>query len=170
MEISAPCRFDRGNQEPRNQERIQITVVWTNQHRSNERGWNSLFASFDLIGYCCWSCLGYHTVYIISHSMLVCAGLLAIWEKSLRHVAMVAKFLDSTNRVPANFGRKKNTWHVRLSCMIALRNKRVALTFLPLFDNSNCRLCQERLLWSAEILLPWQRDVTFLFQCFLVRL
>ena len=51
LEMSAPCWVDHGNQEPRNQERIQMTVVWTNQHRSNERGWNSLFASFDLIGY-----------------------------------------------------------------------------------------------------------------------
>ena len=30
-------------------------------------------------------------------------------------------------------------------CMIALRNRTVAHTFLPSFDNANGRLCQERL-------------------------
>ena len=35
----------------------------------------------------------------------------------------------------------------------ALRNKTVAHTFLPSFENANGRLCQE-----PEILLTWSRD------------
>ena len=46
------------------------------------------------------------------------------------------------------YGRKKNTKKLTcmtFRCIIALKNKTVAHTFLPLFDNANGRLCQERL-------------------------
>ena len=39
-------------------------------------------------------------------------------------------------------------------CLIALRNKMVANTFLLLFDNANDRLFQERLLGKSEEELP----------------
>ena len=35
--------------------------------------------------------------------------------------------------------------------LIVLRNKTVAHTFLPSFDNANSRLCQERFLRSSNI-------------------
>ena len=43
-----------------------------------------------------------------------------------------------------------------MTCMtflyiIALRNKTVAHTFLPSFDNANDRLCQERLMKSRNL-------------------
>ena len=115
-------------------------------------------------------------------------------EMSLRHVAMVAKFLDlnkpwsptsypgqfalselkeeAWNRVRwrefsrqawqvtshpksprttgneaawfSKYGRKNEKLEMTFLCMIALRNKTVAHTFLPLFNNTNDRLCKER--------------------------
>ena len=40
-------------------------------------------------------------------------------------------------------------------CMIALRNKTVVHTFLPLFDDTDGRLCTLKKLLRLEILLPW---------------
>ena len=50
-------------------------------------------------------------------------------EKSLRHVAMVAKFVDLNKRSPAIMAEKKN--ENSFLCRIALRNKTVTHTFLP---------------------------------------
>ena len=74
-------------------------------------------------------------------------------EKSLRHVAMVAKCLDLNKPLPCKYGRKIKTKKlscVSFLCMIVLRNKMVAHNFLPLFNNANSRLCQERLLSSRN--------------------
>ena len=57
----------------------------------------------------------------------------------------------STNRGPANMAEKT----IKMTCMtflciIALRKKTVAHTFLPSLDNANGLLCQERLLRSRN--------------------
>ena len=60
------------------------------------------------------------------------------------------------NRGPTNMTEKKKRKKIGMYYfpgMIALRNKTVALTFLPSFENANGRLCQE-----PEILLTWSRD------------
>ena len=51
------------------------------------------------------------------------------------------------SRGPVNMAGKKHEklTCMTLLCMIALRNKTVAHTFLPSFDNANGRLCQEKL-------------------------
>ena len=69
-------------------------------------------------------------------------------EMSLRHVAMVAKFLDLNKPCSWKYGRKKKKkWTcMTFLYMVALRNKTIAHTFLSPLDNSNGRLCQERLL------------------------
>ena len=68
-------------------------------------------------------------------------------EKSLRHVAMLANFLD-LNKPWSNKYRRKKKRKKKMTCIpflriIALRNKTVAHTFLPSFENANGRLCQE---------------------------
>ena len=50
-------------------------------------------------------------------------------EKSLRHVAIVAKFVDLNKRSPESMAEKKN--ENTFLCRIALRNKTVTHTFLP---------------------------------------
>ena len=55
-------------------------------------------------------------------------------EKSLRHVAMVAKFVDLNKRSPASMAEKKKRKYLTCMtflCRIALRNKSVTHTFLP---------------------------------------
>ena len=61
-------------------------------------------------------------------------------------------FCISTNCGPANMAekRKKKKTCMTSPCMIALRIKIVAHTFLPLCDNANGRLCQERLWRSVQ--------------------
>ena len=52
-------------------------------------------------------------------------------------------------------------------CMIALRkNKTVAHTFLPTFDNANRRLCQVRLLWSRNFatMVTWRHTIVKTFR------
>ena len=66
----------------------------------------------------------------------------------LHHVALVAIVSASQQTVVLQIGQKIAK---RLTCMtflymITLRNKTVAHTFLPPFDNANGRLCQKRLL------------------------
>ena len=89
-------------------------------------------------------------------------------EKSLRHIAMVAKFLDLKHFrfFSASMAEKnENTWHVwHFLCMIALRNKTVAHTFPPSFDNTNGHLCQDRLPRSRNYatMVTW-RHSSFLY-------
>ena len=45
-------------------------------------------------------------------------------------------------------------------CMIALRSKTVAHTFVSSFDNPSGRLCQERLLRSRNF-VPWKRKANW---------
>ena len=73
-------------------------------------------------------------------------------KKCLGHVAMVAKFPELNKQWSCKYGREKN-WHycMTLLYMITLRNKTVAHTFLPSFNNANGRLCQERLLRSRNL-------------------
>ena len=64
-------------------------------------------------------------------------------EKSLRHVAMVANFLDLNKPWSNKYDRKKKT-KKKKTCIpflriFALRNKTVA-PFLPSFENANSRL------------------------------
>ena len=67
-------------------------------------------------------------------------------EKSLRHVAMVAKFVDLNKRSPASMAEKKN--ENTFLCRIALRNKTVTHTFLPAVSvKADC--------WDPETLPPW---------------
>ena len=69
-------------------------------------------------------------------------------EKSSRQVAMEAKF-----RGPANMAEKQKTKKLSCMtflCMITLRKKTVAHTFLLSFDNTNVHLCQDRLLTIFE--------------------
>ena len=52
-------------------------------------------------------------------------------------------------------------------CLIALRkNKTVAHTFLPSFDNANGRLCQVKLLWSRNFatLVTWRHTIVKKFR------
>ena len=73
-------------------------------------------------------------------------------RKCLRDVAMVAKYPDLNRQWSCKYGRKKNGHDcMTFLCMIALRNRTVAHTFLPSFDNANGRLCQERLLRSRNL-------------------
>lgn len=77
-------------------------------------------------------------------------------EKSSRQVAMEAKF-----RGPANMAEKQKTKKLSCMsflCMITLRNKTVAYSFLPSFDTANGSLCQKTCS-VQEILLPWLRGV-----------
>ena len=69
-------------------------------------------------------------------------------EKSLHHVAMVAKFLDLNQSGYCKYSRKKTC--TTFLCMIALKNKTAVHTFLPSFNNANGRLCQEGLLGSRN--------------------
>ena len=73
-------------------------------------------------------------------------------KKSLRHVAMVAKFLDLNKPWYCKYCRKKTKKLTRTTflCMTALKNKTVAHTFLPSFNNANDRLCQEGVLGSRN--------------------
>ena len=65
---------------------------------------------------------------------------------------MVEKFLDLNKPISCKYGGKKEkekrTGMQSFLCMIALRNKTVAYTWLPPFENANGRLCQD-----PEILL-----------------
>ena len=66
---------------------------------------------------------------------------------------MEAKFFGSQQTMVLQKKKKKdlkNLTHMTLLCMIALRNKIVAHSFLPSFDNANGRLCQERLCRSRN--------------------
>ena len=67
-------------------------------------------------------------------------------EKLLRHVAMVAKFLDLNTPWSRKYGRKntKKLTCMTFLCMAEVRNK-TAYTFLPPFDNVNGHLYQEQL-------------------------
>ena len=88
-------------------------------------------------------------------------------EKSIRHVAMVAKSLEDLKKPwSRKYGRKKikkKLTRMTFLCIIALRNKTVFHTFLPWFDNVNGRLCQERLLRSRNSATMVTRYHTTLF-------
>ena len=58
----------------------------------------------------------------------------------------------------------ENMTFMTFLCTITLRNKTVAhtCTFLPLFDNANGCLCQERLSWSRKFATMVLPDVTLL--------
>ena len=68
-----------------------------------------------------------------------------------RHVPSLIEKEVVTSRCLGNKRKKtkKMTCIQSFLCMIALRSKTVAHTFLPSFDNANGRLCQD-----PEILLP----------------
>ena len=81
-------------------------------------------------------------------------------EKSLLHVAMVAKFLDLYKLyISARMAGK-----MTFLCMIALRNKTVAYTILPSFDNAIVRPCLERFLRprNYDPMITW-RYTSFLY-------
>ena len=69
-------------------------------------------------------------------------------ERSLRHVAMVAKFLDLNNLVPVNMAEKKNEKVVMYDFPVQdyTQKQNGSPFFFPSFDNANGRLCRERLL------------------------
>ena len=74
-------------------------------------------------------------------------GRLNRMEKIIPHVAMVATFQTSTNcglQIWQKIGMYDFTVH---DCT---QNKTVAHTFLPLLDNANSDLCQERLFRSRN--------------------
>ena len=68
----------------------------------------------------------------LCHNFLLLIETLKHIEKSLRHVTMVAKFLDLHKPWSCEYGRKK-------------KRKMVAHTFLPSFENAKGLLRQERL-------------------------
>ena len=63
---------------------------------------------------------------------------------------MVTKFLDLNKPWSCKYWRKENKENEKIDrtflCVIAPRNKMVAHTFLPSFNNANGHLCQQRLL------------------------
>ena len=63
-------------------------------------------------------------------------------ERSRFQVAMVTKFLDHNKPKSCKYGIKMTCMQSFL-CMIVLRSKTVAHTFLPSFYNANGRLCQD---------------------------
>ena len=71
-------------------------------------------------------------------------------ERSLRHVAMVAKFLDLNNLGPVNMTGKKTKKLVRYDFPMqdCTQKQNGSPFFFPSFDDANGRLCQERLLKS----------------------
>ena len=85
---------------------------------------------------------------------LVCTPICNREEKSLHHVTMVTKFLDLNKPWSCKYCRKENKENGKIDrtflCMIAPRNKMVAHTFLPSFNNANSQanshVCQQRLL------------------------
>ena len=87
-----------------------------------------------------------------------------IREKSLRHVAMVAKNSGSQqNRGLANIAeqneKKNGMTCVSFLCMIlSLRIKTIAHAFLSSFDNANGFLCKQRLLRSRNFatMVTWR--------------
>ena len=60
-------------------------------------------------------------------------------EKSLRHVAIVAKFVDSTNRGPANMAEKKRD----VFPVHHYTPKQNGSPYFPSIDKANGRLCQK---------------------------
>ena len=82
------------------------------------------------------------SVSILSRSLKLTYCYVISWnsnreEKSLRHVVMVAKFLD-LKRGPANMAEKtKKIKPMTFLWMIALMNKTVTQTVLTSFDNAN---------------------------------
>ena len=70
-----------------------------------------------------------------------------------RHVPSLIEKEVVTSRCHGNKTKRKKKHMTRIQsflCMIALRSKTVAHTFLPSFDTAKARLCQD-----PEILLPW---------------
>ena len=65
-------------------------------------------------------------------------------EKSLGHVAMVAKFLDLNKPWSSISVKKKTKKLICMTFMITVRNKTITHTFLQSLDNANGRLCQEK--------------------------
>ena len=78
-------------------------------------------------------------------------------EKSLRHVAMVAKCLDLNKLCSCRCERKKRkSRHVWHSCTWLLSRKEiVARTFHPSFDNRQMVVSDKKDCWGPENLLPW---------------
>ena len=76
---------------------------------------------------------------------------------------MVAKFMDLNKPWSCKYGRNNNKKLECLTflCMIALRNKTVAHSFLPSFDNANGRPYQERLLRSKNFvsMVTWRHTL-----------
>ena len=87
-------------------------------------------------------------------------------SKLLHHIVMVAKFLDLNNPWSCKYGsknKKTDMYSMTFWCMIALGNKTVAHTFLPLFNNANSHRCQEGSLrsWNfATMVMYLLRAVT----------
>ena len=80
-------------------------------------------------------------------------------DKPLRHVAMIAKFLDLDKPWSCNMAEKnKKSTCMTFLCMITLKNITVAHFFLPSLDNANGCLCQERLLRSIRFatIVTWR--------------
>ena len=81
---------------------------------------------------------------------LVCTPICNREEKSLHHVTMVTKFLDLNKPWSCKYCSKENKENEKIDrtflCMIAPRNKMVAHTFLPPFNNANSHVCEQRLL------------------------
>ena len=75
-------------------------------------------------------------------------------ERSLRHDAMLAKFLDLNNLGPVNMAEKKNEKVVMYDFPVqdCTQKQNGSPLFFPSFDNANGRLCQERLLKSKNFL------------------
>ena len=93
-------------------------------------------------------------------------------ETKMRHVTMVSKF----PWISTNYDRKKKTKKLtRMNFLcIALRDKTIAHTFLPLLDSANGCLCQEKFWLRFRIfatMVTWRHtsplysDLAKLFNC-----
>ena len=71
-------------------------------------------------------------------------------EKSLRHVTMVAKFLDLHKPWPCKYGRKKTT------------NGSLKAILSSIVRQCKWSSLSRKVVWDPEILLPWKCDVTLL--------
>lgn len=92
-----------------------------------------------------------------THATMVGVGALTSYRgKVFSHIAMLPIFWGDLNKPRScKYGRqkrKKKMTCITSLCMIALRHKTIAHTFLPSFDNANSRLFQEMLLTSSHLL------------------
>jgi len=90
-------------------------------------------------------------------------------RRSLITLPWWKNFWISTSHSLANMAEKMKTLTCMTSmCMIALRNKTVAHTFLPSFGNTNGRLYQERLLRSRNFATMVTWHYTSPLYCFIL--